>query len=301
MRLPLACAVLLVTSLGCAAERVRGAPVRAPEAKRPEILGVYRMNQRPTMQPGTLEVGTPTELKGCTGNPKAIAMVPPKGVLLRFEAPVPTDLKVVLGTALGGQVVASPEDLADEDRLADRGLPYYYENAQLTRTVPTGQVAPRELYLAPGRAAPDGRFDVSLRTTSLDPLAQGEGRESQQMVVSIVPKCPDYALELTPTRTTLQAGASIRWKVRFEPSGSSVGDLVLELSVGPLPKGVTAMLHDTEFQGSDWSTPRETRLDLFTTAEAAPGDVKIVLKGKLGALVRTNTETLTVEAAPVRN
>ena len=46
---------------------------------------------------------------------------------------------------------------------------------------------------------------------------------------------------------------------------------------------------------------RDTRLDITTTAEAAPGDVKIVLKAKLGALLRTATETLTVLAAPVRD
>jgi hypothetical protein len=252
------------------------------------------------MQSGKLEVGAATELKGCTGNPKAIAMAPPKGVLLRFEAPVPTDLRVALGATAFGQVVVSPEDLLDEDRLSGRGLPYYYENGALTRSVPTGQVAPRELYLSPGTAAPDGRFDISLRTSSLDPQATGGGRESGPMVVSIVPKCPDYALELVVTKAVVVAGTGIRWKVRVVPTGSSVGEMLVELSVGPLPKGVTATLHDTEFKGLDWTTPRETRLDLVTTSEAAAGEVKIALKGKLGALLRTATETLTVQAAPVR-
>ncbi|MBS2021013.1 MAG: hypothetical protein JST92_01275 [Deltaproteobacteria bacterium] len=298
MRIRIVLPLTLVLLAGCAAEKPRPPPERAPAAKRPELAAIFRMNQRPTRQSGDLEVGSATEMKPCTGNPRQYGMQPPLGVLFRVNAPVPTDLRVELVTPIGSRRVVTPEDLDDEVRLVKRGEPYLYENQLITHATPTGQIAAREIYIAPGEYAPKGIFNVQIRTQSFDPQAFGEDKESQPIVIPVVGKCPDFEVSIEPTKVSVMRGASIRWKVLMTPSGDGVGELPVELSITGLPKGITATLRDTTLQGTSWSDPRETRLDLTPGLDAPLGEHKVTVRARLGTLIRVATETMKVLPVP---
>lgn len=286
----------LLVAAGCAAEKPKPPVERAPPARRPELVGLFRMNQRPTLQTGTLETGTPAEARPCPGNPRVFGMAPPRGVLVRFQAPVPTDLRLSLVSPSGGQQVPVPEDVADEDRLYLRERPYAYENQALARSAPVGTVATRELFVSPGAMGKAGRFDLLLRTISYDPLALGADRESPPLTIPVVAACPDLAVELVANKVSLRPGSSVRWKVLVRPLGDSLGEMKVTLAPGKLPKGVTAEVREAELSGLDWTSIREARIDLTVAPDVAPGEVPVVVRARVGTVERSGSETLRVLA-----
>jgi hypothetical protein len=298
--LSLAAAALL--GAGCAEAPPPMIRERAPAAAKPGLLGAYHSSKRPSKQTGALVPGEVAELKTCPFDPRVAELPPGGGLLLRLESPVPLDLRMQVDTSQGARVVGTPEDNQDEEVLFRRGLGYYYENGEITRGVPAGKVTPRELAVWPGSAAAaDRRVDLSIRTVSFDPRASGDERESAPLLLSMVGKCPDAALSVGPKDSAvLLPGASKRLFIGFKTLGDGVRTMRSTLSVSGLPPGLTAELKAPEVSSADWTSPRDSAIDLTAAPDAPPtsGPVKIVVKAQVGNLERKLTIDVTIKPKP---
>ena len=275
---------------------------RAPSAARPGLLGAYHSSKRPSKQAGPLEAGEVTELKACPFDRSVAELPAGGGLLLRLDSPVPLDLSLRLDTSQGAQTLAPPEDADAELRLFRRGLGYYYENGESTRGVPAGKVSPRELALWPGSAAAsDRRVDLAVRTLSFDPRATGDERESAALLLSLVGKCPDVALSIGPKDSfALLPGAARRLFIGVRPLGDGVRVMRTTLAVSGLPPGLSAELKTPEVAAADWSSPRDTIIDLTAATDAPPTPVpaKLLLKLTLGGLERKLTFEVGIKPKP---
>jgi hypothetical protein len=275
---------------------------RAPAAARPGLLGAYHSSKRPSKQAGPLEAGEVAELKACPFDRSVAELPAGGGLLLRLESPVPLDLSLRLDTSQGGQTLAPPEDGDDEVRLFRRGQGYFYENAEITRGVSAGKVTPRELAIWPGSAAAtDRRVDLAVRTVSFDPRATGDERVSAPLLLSLVGKCPDVALSIGPKDSiTLLPGASRRLFISVRPQGDGVRVMKTTLVASGLPPGLLAEMKQPEVSAADWTSPRDTAIDLTAAADAPPtaGPAKIQLKLTLGSLERKLTFDVTIKPKP---
>ena len=272
---------------------------RAPRAVRPSLLGVYHSKLRPTRQSGSLAAGEVHELRACPFDGRVAELPPGGGVLLRIESPVPLDLHLQVDTSQGQRPLQSPEDVEDEERLFRRGQGYYYENQEATRGVPTGKVSPRELAIWPGAAtADDRRVDLSIRTVSFDPRATGDERESAPLFLSLVGRCADLTLSLSLASVEIKQAASRRLFIGLKPVGDGVRVMSTKLVLEGAPKGVTATVKEPLISAADWSSARDTTLDLEVAADAPLGTYKIVLKAALGAVEHKVPLELTVKPKP---
>ena len=294
-----ACAAALLLTSACAEAPPPPVAQRAPLAARPSLLGIYHSKLRPTRQSGTLAAGEVRELRACPFDSRVAELPAGGGILLRLESPVPLDLRLQVDTSQGQRPLAAPEDLVDEDRLFGRGQGYYYENAELTRGAPTGKVSPRELAIWPGAATvEDRRVDLSIRTVSFDPRATGDERESAPLFLTLVGKCPDFSLSLSLVSLELRQASSRRLFIAIKPLGDGVRVMKTALALEGLPKGVNATIKEPAASATDWTSARETSLDLEVGASAAPGVYKMTVKATLGPIERKVTLDLTVKAKP---
>ena len=292
-------AVVCAVSAACAEAPQPPVVQRAPLAVRPSLLGVFHSKLRPTRQSGSLAAGEVHELRACPFDTRVAELPPGGGVLLRIESPVPLDLHLQVDTSQGQRTLAAPEDIEDEERLFRRGQGYYYENGELTRAVPTGKVSPRELAIWPGVAtADDRRVDLSIRTVSFDPRAAGEDRESPPLFLSLVGKCADFALSLSKDTVEIKQAASRRLFIGLKPIGDGVRIMSTKLLLDGVPKGVTATIKDPVTTAADWSSARDTTLDLELAPDAPPGVFKLTLKAALGPVERKVTLELTIKPKP---
>ena len=117
---------LLGCLLGCAADKPPPPPQQAPPAAAPTFVSLLQTSERPMKQGDALTYGTAHELPVCTFDPRVHSSAANSGLLLRFTAPVPTDLGVQLDTPLGPIRAVAPSGLEDEDRLARSGRAYFY-------------------------------------------------------------------------------------------------------------------------------------------------------------------------------
>ena len=274
---------------------------RAPAAARPGLLGAYHSTKRPSKVAGALDAGAVIELKACPFDSRVAELPAGGGLLLRLESPVPLDLSLRLDTSQGAQTLAPPEDADDEERLFRRGLGYFYENGEITRGVAAGKMTPRELAIWPGAAAAaDRRVDLSVRTVSFDQRTTGDERESAPLMVSLVGKCPDVALSIGPkdaTAITLLPGASRRLFIGVKPLGDGVRTMKTTVTIAGLPPGLVAALKTPEVTAADWSSPRDTAIDLTAAADAPPTATaaKLQVKVSLGSLERKLTFDVTIK------
>jgi hypothetical protein len=294
-------ALSLAAILGaaCAPPKPVVVPERAPPAARPSLLGIYHSTQRPTRLDPTLGLGEVKELRPCPFDPRVAELPAGGGILLRIQAPVPTDLRLQLDTSQGQMLIPSPEDPSDEERLLRRGSGYFYENQEITRQAPSGSVVPRELAISPGPlAGGDRRVDLSVRTLSFDPQATGPDRESQPLYLALVGTCPDVAVNLSRDSLSLQPGQLRRMFVSLEPKGDGVRQMKTVLSVEGLPAGVKATVKDPLVAEANWSNKRETAVDFEVAKDAAQATAKITFKVVLAAIERRATLSFTVLPKP---
>jgi len=285
---------LLGALAACAAEKPPPPPQQAPLAATPLYGELLHTSARPTREGAELKSGEATALRGCPSDPHLLLTTPGGGLLLRFSAPVPTDLALQLDTSLGLTRVMQPQGLDDEERFARTGRPYFYENDALSRTAPTGAVAPREIYLWPGPRSGDLSLELQLRDLSFSPGAVGEERESAPLRISLVGRCPDIALVLLRDSVALRPGETARIHARVTPSGDGLKIMTVAFEVAGAPPGVTVALADAQLSAADWTIPRETAFLITVPPDAQPGKATLTLHARLGAIDRTAPLALTL-------
>jgi hypothetical protein len=277
--------------IACADAPLPPKPQEAPMAATPVFAEVLHTSDCPSTQTGALAFGAAAALKGCPHDPHVVLVPAGGGLLVRFTAPVPTNLEVQLETLQGPQRVGQPRDLNDEMRLASQGRAYFYENAALTRQVPAGAVSAREIALWTGLK--ERRFDLSIWDLSFSPRATGAALRSPAMSLSLVGACPDFAIALTRDSFDLRLGEIRRVHAVVTPIGDGVRAMAVAFSADVSP-GLTAALHDTGLASADWIAPRETSFDVSAAPQTPLGKGKVMLRARLGALERTVTLNLNV-------
>jgi len=282
------CAQALVA---CADAPLPPPPQEAPMAETPVFTEVLHTSNFPSTQTGALAWGAAAPLKGCSHDPQVVLVPAGGGLLVRFTAPVPTNLELQLATLQGPQRVSQPRDLNDEMRLASQGRAYFYENDALIRQVPTGAIAAREVALWTGLK--ERRFDLSIWDLSFSPRATGAALRSPAMSLSLVGACPDFAIALTRDSFDLRLGEIRRVHAVVTPIGDGVRVMAVAFSAD-VSQGLTAALHDSGLASADWIAPRETTFDVSAAPQTPLGKGKVVLHARLGALERTATLNLNV-------
>ncbi|RIH78721.1 Lamin Tail Domain protein [Calidithermus terrae] len=136
---------------------------------------------------------------------------------------------------------------------------------------------------------PDDRYaPTPYRSSDHDPLLLG-------LALTADPAAPpDFALSLSDTAPSVQAGQGTRLTVSATALEGFSGDVTL--SVGPGVPGVliSSPTNTLSLPGG----PTSTTLDVATSASLAPGAYAFTVTGTGGGLTRTASFTLTVTPAP---
>src|ERR1700682_2744716 len=105
------------------------------------------------------------------------------------------------------------------------------------------------------------------------------------------PPTPDFGLSVRPSSQTVTQGASTSYTVTVTPSGGFTG--AVTLSVSGLGGGAAGSFSPNPTTSTNTST-----LSVTTTTTAATGSFPFTITGVSGALTRTTSATLVVQAAP---
>jgi hypothetical protein len=98
----------------------------------------------------------------------------------------------------------------------------------------------------------------------------------------------------------LLPGASRRLFIGVRPVGDGVRIMKTTLAASGLPPGLTAELRTPEVAAADWSSPRDTTIDLTAGKDAPPtaGPAKLQLKLTLGGLERKLAFEVAIKPKP---
>lgn len=116
------------------------------------------------------------------------------------------------------------------------------------------------------------------------------GRLNAARAVNAAPPTPDFSLSVTPASRSITQGATTTYTVTITRTGGFADPVTL--SVSGLPAGVTGTF------SPDPATGASSTLTVATTAATAPGSYPFTVTGTSGALTRTATATLVVNAPP---
>jgi hypothetical protein len=286
----------VLLALGCA-EAPPPVIERTPLASRPVLTEVLHCAERPSRATGRLVLGAMGPLAACLGD-EAVGELPAGGgVVLRFKARVPLELGVRLETAVGQRRALQPEEQSDEEAWVRRGQSYFYEDLERTRQAKTGAVVERQIALWPGADAAEGRLELFLKTISYDQRSVGEDRESAPLLVTLVRRCPDFALELGKEEEFLRQGGTRRVALALRPRGEGSRTMKTWVQLDPLPEGVTGRLIDPAQSSSDWTNRRTTVIELTADRAARSGTYPVTARARLGRIERTATFQLTIDPA----
>ena len=111
-------------------------------------------------------------------------------------------------------------------------------------------------------------------------------------IVPTAPPSPDFAISSTPGSRTVTQGGGTTYTVTTTAL-NGFADTV-DLAVTGLPANATATFTPASVAGSGNAT-----LNVTTAANTPPGSSTLTITGTSGALTRTTTATLVVNAAPV--
>ena len=109
------------------------------------------------------------------------------------------------------------------------------------------------------------------------------------------------ALSIGPKDSiVLLPGAARRLFIAVRPLGDGVRVMRTTLAVSGLPPGLSAELKTPEVAAADWSSPRDTIIDLTAAKDAPPTPVpaKLLLKLTLGGLERKLTFEVGIKPKP---
>ncbi len=150
-------------------------------------------------------------------------------------------------------------------------------------------------------AGTSGSFSITVRGTNIagDGVPGNADTTDQDFALlvyngSASAPTPDYSLSASPTSRTITAGTSTTYTITSTPSNGFASNITL--SATPAISGVTWSFSPNPISASGSST-----LTATTTTGATPGTYNVTVTGTSGALTRTTSVQLTINAPATPN
>ncbi len=130
--------------------------------------------------------------------------------------------------------------------------------------------------------------DYTLRVTATFNAFWGGLAVQEELTLHVVEAPRDFALSISPTERTVEAGSEATFTVEVTPVGDF--DQMVHLSVSGLPEGATY-----SFSGPSGVPPFSTTLTVSTQTSTPEGSSVITVSGSAGSLSHSVTAQLTVQ------